>query len=497
MTVMILKSTIALGAALLFVLAARRSRASLRHLVLSAAFLFVLLLPVVQQFAPPLEVKVQPETIAKAPVAAVALPIDTRDEPIAKPATQRFPIATIVTRAHALIAFALLMHLAIGILRLHRLARRADVWLDGTARMNEIAFAGDIRKPALVVLSHEVLVPLTFGFRRSTIVLPHNATTWSQDELTRALRHELEHVRREDWLLQLAARAACALYWPQPLAWFAWRRFCLEAERACDDAVIHNADATAYAGQLVSLARNVRLTTLPALGMASRSKLATRVNAILDASQARGPHGLTAATAVGIALLALLASVAPARVVSAVVHRPSVAMRNPEPNPSPVAEALIKAAEAGDMLEVRQLLDAGMDVNTIMPGDGTALITAARAGRLDMVNYLIERGADVNLSSAGDGNPLIVASGEGYLDIVRFLLDHGARIDDVVLGDENPLMQAAGNGHADVVELLIERGADVNAEAVEGSRVRTPLAMARRGRNPQIIRMLQRAGARD
>src|SRR6185436_6300080 len=100
--------------------------------------------------------------------------------------------------------------------------------------------------------------PLTFGFRRSTILMPEAAQSWSESELRRALRHELEHVRREDWLAQLGARVACALYWPHPLVWVAWRRFCFEAERACDDAVVVAfPGAEDYAGQLVTLAKSV------------------------------------------------------------------------------------------------------------------------------------------------------------------------------------------------------------------------------------------------
>ena len=53
--------------------------------------------------------------------------------------------------------------------------------------MNEIALEANIRRSALVVASPDVAVPLTFGFRRSTIVVPENAREWSADELTRAL----------------------------------------------------------------------------------------------------------------------------------------------------------------------------------------------------------------------------------------------------------------------------------------------------------------------
>ena len=92
--------------------------------------------------------------------------------------------------------------------------------------------------PVELLVHEDIAAPLTCGFSRPCILLPSEAQQWNDSDLRRALVHELEHVRRRDWVIQLAARAACALYWFHPLAWVAWRRLCLEAERACDDAVL-------------------------------------------------------------------------------------------------------------------------------------------------------------------------------------------------------------------------------------------------------------------
>ena len=80
--------------------------------------------------------------------------------------------------------------------------------------------AAGIRRPVLVTLSNRLSVPMTYGFRRQIIILPEAARDWSADALQRALRHELEHVRRDDWAAQLMARFAVAIYWPHPLVWF-------------------------------------------------------------------------------------------------------------------------------------------------------------------------------------------------------------------------------------------------------------------------------------
>ena len=53
------KSTVAIVIALSPVAAARRSRASVRHLILAALFVFLLLLPFVQKFAPSVDIEIQ------------------------------------------------------------------------------------------------------------------------------------------------------------------------------------------------------------------------------------------------------------------------------------------------------------------------------------------------------------------------------------------------------------------------------------------------------
>jgi hypothetical protein len=59
----------------------------------------------------------------------------------------------------------------------------------------------------------------------------------------------------------------------------------VEAERACDDAVLGQSEATAYADQLVGLARQMSSSAkAPFLAMASRADLSTRVGAVLDGS---------------------------------------------------------------------------------------------------------------------------------------------------------------------------------------------------------------------
>jgi len=160
---------------------------------------------------------------------------------------------------------------------------------------------------------------------RPFIALPLDAPDWSRDDLARALAHELEHVRRADWLLLCLARITAAVYWCHPLVWIARHQLTLEAERACDDAVIgresgaSQAGSTAYAAQLVGLAARIARTARPRLlAMAGRRDLATRVRAVLDDHQPRGRAGVTAIVAAGAVAAGIALALSPLRLVAQV-----------------------------------------------------------------------------------------------------------------------------------------------------------------------------------
>ncbi len=157
---------------------------------------------------------------------------------------------------------------------------------------------------------------MTFGITRPVIVLPLDAREWDEAELRRALMHELEHIKRGDWLMQILARAVAACYWFHPLVWTAWRRLCLEAERSCDDAVVISEERTDYAEQLVTLAQRMSATPVqPMLGMANRSDLSTRVTAVLDDRLHRGRAGFALAAGTVAAAALVVIAVAPVRAV--------------------------------------------------------------------------------------------------------------------------------------------------------------------------------------
>jgi beta-lactamase regulating signal transducer with metallopeptidase domain len=165
-------------------------------------------------------------------------------------------------------------------------------------------------------MSDATTVPMACGLLKPAVILPTAALGWSDEEVRCALLHEREHLRRHDWLVLILARTVAAIYWFHPLTWVAWVKLRLEVERACDDAVVQQADGTAYAAQLVTLARRMKTTsTVPLLSMTSRGDLRARVRALLDPARPRGRAGRPAQVAIAVGLCVVIGMLAPLRVV--------------------------------------------------------------------------------------------------------------------------------------------------------------------------------------
>jgi beta-lactamase regulating signal transducer with metallopeptidase domain len=510
----LVKVTMALALGLVATRIAYRARASVRHVILASTLAVAALLPLAAFRLPDVVVAVPIEN----PLMSASPASTTRSvQPITAPPpatvgsgqTMRFSIVTIVGAAWALGAIMFAASFSIALWRLRDIKRHALPALAARTQIRDLEGSSGIRRPVDVVLHEDVTAPFTYGVVRPAIVLPPAASDWPDEALRRALIHELEHVRRGDWWTQLAARAICVAYWFHPLGWMAYRQLCLEAERACDDAVLAGEEHTMYAEQLVNLARRLAArTSQPAIAMANRSDLAKRVSAVLDANQVRGRAGLLRGALVVLTAVAIAISIAPVRLMGAPTRaligegKAFEAFQRALGSTRAIDRALVEAAAEGSMEDVTDLVDKGADINATVLGDGSPLIAAAREGRLGTVTFLLDRGADPNHGVSGDGNPLIMAAREGHVTIVELLLNRGADVERVVPGDENAMIQASGEGRLAVVKVLVARGANVNARVWvddsggrSGGQWRTPLSVARTEGRRDVVAFLLAAGA--
>ena len=148
---------------------------------------------------------------------------------------------------------------------------------------------------------------MVWGFLRPVILLPIDANHWQTERLRAVLLHELAHIKRWDWTMQMVARIACAIYWFNPLVWFATRWMRIEAEQACDDHVLNAGyRSTDYAQHLIDITRNVKIaktTSLAAVTIARSSKIERRLRTVLAKNLNRHPMTKVAA---GIGLLVFI-----------------------------------------------------------------------------------------------------------------------------------------------------------------------------------------------
>jgi bla regulator protein BlaR1 len=329
------KATLVIGVALAGARLAHNSRAAVRHLVLASAFVVLLVLPLASIVAPPVPVAVPvaaatgfvvspPDAIPE--VTAIGSPASA--DTAAAPALSHWPRPTLSALAAAAWlggTLIFLLPVSAGLWQMRTLRRAALPWRHAQAIVDRLAHEARIRRRVDAVVQESIPGPMTCGFVRPAIVLPADAQTWTQDDLGRAIVHELEHVRRGDAFSRCVARVACACYWFHPAVWIAWRQLNLEAERACDDAVLRrapaasttDADSAAYADQLVGLARRLSSgSSSPLLAMANRHDLTARVRALLDARQRRGPAGTRWIVLAGGVAVLFVTTMSPLRIVA-------------------------------------------------------------------------------------------------------------------------------------------------------------------------------------
>jgi beta-lactamase regulating signal transducer with metallopeptidase domain/DUF4097 and DUF4098 domain-containing protein YvlB len=194
--------------------------------------------------------------------------------------------------------------------------------------VNDAAAQSGVSRRVSVVLSDVVGGPVTSGFVRALIILPVDAEGWTAERREVVLLHEMAHVARLDYVAQLVATAACALFWFHPAMWIAASRMRLEAELAADDRVlVAGLPGVRYATHLVDLARRASIgePAAVAVGIAHRTHIERRVRAMLDTSRSRASISARRQGAAAVALLALLVPLAGLRTEAVAAATPNAA----------------------------------------------------------------------------------------------------------------------------------------------------------------------------
>ncbi len=180
--------------------------------------------------------------------------------------------------------------LAFGWAQVERL-RRASVRTasDGLSlRAHHLAARLGIERTVRVARSAAVAVPTLIGWLRPVVILPVSVLAGlSPEQLDAILVHELAHVRRHDYLVNLCQAAVEILLFYHPACWWLSRRIRTERELCCDDIVVRVCrNPLAYARALADLEA---LREMPALALAATDgSLLRRVRRLLSPSDDGG-----------------------------------------------------------------------------------------------------------------------------------------------------------------------------------------------------------------
>jgi TonB family protein len=175
-----------------------------------------------------------------------------------------------------------------GLARLARVASVSQPMAEGhwTQLAATISREYRIQRRVRLLQSQNSSILVTWGVLRPELILPAGADVWPEARAAIVLRHELAHIRRLDWMVQMTAQALRVIYWFNPLLWVACHRLRLESEVACDDAALSSGiSGPDYAAHLLDLARalkNPHRAWSAALPMAGPSTTERRFAAMLN-----------------------------------------------------------------------------------------------------------------------------------------------------------------------------------------------------------------------
>jgi beta-lactamase regulating signal transducer with metallopeptidase domain len=201
-----------------------------------------------------------------------------------------------------------------------------------------------INRAVTILQSSAVVVPVMVGWLKPAVILPVAALAGlSPSQMEALLAHELAHVRRQDYLVNLLQSVAEALLFYNPAVWWLSHRIRADRELCCDDLAVSVCDPLVYATALTDLAA----MTSPGVALAATDgDLLGRIRRILGQADVAPAMRAGAMPLLALVLVAGVAvPVALASTQTAVVVRPAEVVVSEVPKevkPEPAASAVLE-----------------------------------------------------------------------------------------------------------------------------------------------------------
>ncbi len=171
-----------------------------------------------------------------------------------------------------------------GLMMVQRLKRTetsssVQLWQEKLASLSQRL---RVSRPVRLCESALVEVPTVIGWLRPVILLPASALTGlSAEQLEALLAHELAHIRRYDYLVNLLQTSIETLFFYHPAVWWVSAQARQEREHCCDDlAVAACGDVLIYARALTAL-EHLRGSEVQLAVAASGGSLLVRIQRLL------------------------------------------------------------------------------------------------------------------------------------------------------------------------------------------------------------------------
>ncbi|MDQ3801083.1 MAG: M56 family metallopeptidase, partial [Acidobacteriota bacterium] len=152
-----------------------------------------------------------------------------------------------------------------------------------------------VTKPVILLESQLVKVPTVIGWLKPVILIPSCALTGlTPQQFELILAHELAHIRRYDYLINLIQTIFETLLFYHPAVWWVSSQIRNERENACDDLAVNvGGDAAVYARALIEMERLRKAN--PSLAMAADGgSLTERIHRLvgIEASDSKRSAGV-------------------------------------------------------------------------------------------------------------------------------------------------------------------------------------------------------------
>jgi GWxTD domain-containing protein len=179
-----------------------------------------------------------------------------------------------------------------------------DIWRE---RLDRLGARLRLSRPVMLLESCLAEVPVVIGYVRPAILMPVGLLAGlPAGQIESILLHELAHIRRYDYLVNLLQASVEGFLFYHPAVWWISGLIRAERENCCDDLVVAtNGDAHEYAAALATLEQN-RWSAHEAAPAATGGNLMQRIRRLLDRPEAPR-RALTPVFSAGI--LALTAAV--------------------------------------------------------------------------------------------------------------------------------------------------------------------------------------------